>query len=251
MSLFKDFFAPPTVPDFAEDLAVMGATITADSKAIAESRGVIKTASNVGLVSQFTKRIPLLGAVVTAGFAIKEVASLAWDGDWEAAGYATVLGVAETSGACIPAFGLGGDAAREAGYQFLSAVGANLDNVQYSGARTLMGAAVNGFEAEDVDALQVDVVPVDEKPVVQAATPAEGKGCLASVWDWAMDNDDPSKIEAGPEVDVLEADLHPNTSFAESVSPTEQAALSGGFNERSSTGLAQTPAAKPDMVFRV
>jgi hypothetical protein len=82
----------------------------------------------------FGKRVPVVGAVVTAGFVAHETGKHAVEGEWDKAGAAFVAGAAETVGNFV-GFGVG-DAAREGVRQgIIQVAGDDYSEIDKSGIR--------------------------------------------------------------------------------------------------------------------
>jgi len=104
------------------------------------SRNFLSTAG-MG-VKFFGKRIPVIGAVVTAGFVAYETGAHALKGDFEKAGAAFSVGLAETAGNIV-GFGIG-DAAREGARQaFITVAGEEYAEIEKSGLRSIAESAFN------------------------------------------------------------------------------------------------------------
>jgi hypothetical protein len=132
----------PDAPTKAATESVSRIAAEEGSEAVAKTAGKSFLGKLFKGVGSLFKKIPVIGAVITGGFVVYEVAGFIGKGDLSNAFGAAVAGGAEMAGNIV-GFGVG-DAARESTRQaFIQAGGAGFEGIAKSDIRSLIEAGQN------------------------------------------------------------------------------------------------------------
>ena len=123
--------------------ALDAASMAADTQAVQQAalESAAKVIGREGLESGL-KKIPVVGAVITAGTTLYATGAQAWHGNYDLAAAELAAGTAETIGN-IPGFGLGDGARELARGGIIAAGGERFEAVEKSGLRQLGEAALD------------------------------------------------------------------------------------------------------------